>query len=154
MIFGPRRGLQHDSDQIPKLIALSGQVGAGVYFWKGLNRYSNVHIDDLVDLYLLVMEKPPGECFFFAENGNNSLKEVAEMIEPPSASAAVRSACPWKMSASNTAKPVVCGWRPTAWLAPPMRGNSASRRRHLLLPITSKVSGGPTSAGGCFRGGG
>ena len=48
MIYGPGRGLQHDSDQIPKLIALSRQVGAGVYFGKGLNRYSNVHIDDLV----------------------------------------------------------------------------------------------------------
>jgi nucleoside-diphosphate-sugar epimerase len=80
MIYGPGRGLQHDSDQIPKLIALSRQVGAGVYFGKGLNRYSNVHIDDLVDLYLLVMEKAPGGSFFFAENGNNSFKEVAEMI--------------------------------------------------------------------------
>ena len=80
MIYGPGRGLQHDSDQIPKLIALSRQVGAGVYFGKGLNRYSNVHLDDLVDLYLLVMEKAPGGTFFFAENGNNSFKEVAEMI--------------------------------------------------------------------------
>jgi nucleoside-diphosphate-sugar epimerase len=80
MIYGPGRGLQHDSDQIPRLIALSRQVGAGVYFGKGLNRYSNVHIDDLVDLYLLVMEKAAGGSFFFAENGNNSFKEVAEMI--------------------------------------------------------------------------
>ena len=145
MIYGLGRGLQHESYQIPKLIALSRQVGASVYFWKGLNRYSNVHIDDFIDLYLLVMEKAPGGSFFFAENGNNSFKEVAEMI-----SAALgldgRSACPWKMSSANTAKPVVWGWRPTASYAPPMHGNSAGRRRHLLLPNASKVSGDLTSA--------
>jgi len=80
MIYGKGRGLQPDSDQLPKLIALSKQVGAGVYFGKGLNRYSNVHIDDLVDLYLLALEKAPGGSFFFAENGNASFKEIAEMI--------------------------------------------------------------------------
>jgi nucleoside-diphosphate-sugar epimerase len=80
MIYGTGRGPEPDSDQVPKLIALSKQVGAGVYFGKGLNRYSNVHIDDLVDLYLLVMEKAPGGSFFFAENGNTSFKELAEMI--------------------------------------------------------------------------
>ncbi|HLN29931.1 MAG TPA: NAD-dependent epimerase/dehydratase family protein [Gemmataceae bacterium] len=80
MIYGTGRGPQPDSDQLPKLIALSKQVGAGVYFGKGLNRYSNVHIDDLVDLYLLVIEKAPGGSFFFAENGNNSFKELAEMM--------------------------------------------------------------------------
>ena len=80
MIYGKGRGLQPDSDQLPKLIALSKQVGAGVYFGKGLNRYSNVHIDDLVELYLLALEKAPGGSFFFAENGDASFKEIAEMI--------------------------------------------------------------------------
>jgi len=80
MIYGKGRGLQPDSDQLPKLIALSKQVGAGVYFGKGLNRYSNVHIDDLVELYLLALERAPGGSFFFAENGDASFKEIAEMI--------------------------------------------------------------------------
>ncbi len=80
MIYGKGRGLQPDSDQLPKLIALSKQVGAGAYFGKGLNRYSNVHVDDLVDLYLLALEKAPGGSFFFAENGDASFKEIAEMI--------------------------------------------------------------------------
>lgn len=53
MIYGTGRGLQPDSDQIPKLTALSKQLGAGVYFGKGLNRYSNVHIEDLVDLSMI-----------------------------------------------------------------------------------------------------
>jgi nucleoside-diphosphate-sugar epimerase len=80
MIYGKGHGLQPDSDQLPKIIALSKQVGAGVYFGKGLNRYSNVHIDDLVDLYLLVLEKAPGGSFFFAENGHASFKDIAEMV--------------------------------------------------------------------------
>lgn len=80
MIYGTGRGLQPDSDQIPKLMALSKQVGAGVYFGKGLNHYSNVHIDDLVDLYVLALEKAPGGSFFFAENGHASFKEIAELI--------------------------------------------------------------------------
>jgi nucleoside-diphosphate-sugar epimerase len=80
MIYGAGRGLQPDSDQIPKLTALSQQIGAGVYFGKGLSRYSNVHIDDLVDLYLLAIEKAPAASFFFAENGEASFKEIAESI--------------------------------------------------------------------------
>ena len=55
-------------------------MGAGVFFGKGLNRYSNVHIDDLVDLYLLALEKAPGGSFFYAENGDASFKEIAGMI--------------------------------------------------------------------------
>jgi nucleoside-diphosphate-sugar epimerase len=80
MIYGTGRGLQPDSDQLPKLMALSKQLGAGVYFGKGLNRYSNVHIDDLVDLYVLALEKAPAGSFFFAENGDASFKEIAELI--------------------------------------------------------------------------
>jgi len=80
MIYGKGRGLQPNSDQFPKIIALSKQAGAGVYFGKGLNRYSNVHIDDLVELYLLALEKAPGGSFFFAENGHASFKEIAEMV--------------------------------------------------------------------------
>ena len=80
MIYGKGMGLQPDSDQLPKIIALSKQAGAGVYFGKGLNRYSNVHIDDLVDLYLLALEKAPGGSFFFAEHGDASFKEIAEMV--------------------------------------------------------------------------
>jgi nucleoside-diphosphate-sugar epimerase len=79
-IYGTGRGLQPDSDQIPKLMVLSKQVGAGVYFGKGLNRYSNVHIDDLVELYVLALDKAPGGSFFFAENGDASFKEIAELI--------------------------------------------------------------------------
>lgn len=80
MIYGAGRGLERDSDQIPKLSALSRQFNAGLYLGRGENRYSNVHIDDLVDLYVLAIEKAPGGAFFFAENGEMSFKQIAENI--------------------------------------------------------------------------
>jgi nucleoside-diphosphate-sugar epimerase len=80
MIYGQGLGLQKDSDQIPKLAAFSKQAGAGVYFGKGLNRYANVFISDLVDLFVLAIEKAPSGSFFFAENGEASFKEIAELV--------------------------------------------------------------------------
>ena len=79
-IYGPGRGLKKESDQIPKLIRKSKDRGAGVYVGRGINRWSNVHIDDLIDLYLLVLEKAPSGAFFFAENGEESYKRIAESI--------------------------------------------------------------------------
>jgi nucleoside-diphosphate-sugar epimerase len=80
MVYGTGRGLTPDSDQIPKLTRYSRERGAGLYIGKGLNRWSNVSIDDLVSLYLLALEKAPAASFFFAENGENALKEVATSV--------------------------------------------------------------------------
>lgn len=80
MIYGEGKGVQINSDQIPKLIDIAKHIGAGPYFGAGLNRYSNVYIDDLIDLYILAIEKAPGGSFFFAENGSNSFIEIAKMI--------------------------------------------------------------------------
>src|SRR5207253_4224491 len=80
MIYGVGAGLKQESEQIPQMTAISAQVGAGIHVGKGLNRYSNVHIDDLVDLYLLVLEKAPGGSFYFAENGHASFLEIAQLI--------------------------------------------------------------------------
>jgi nucleoside-diphosphate-sugar epimerase len=80
MVYGTGRGLQPESDQIPKLTHYSRERGTGLYIGKGLNRWSNVYIDDLVSLYLLALEKAPAASFFFAENGENTLKQVAESV--------------------------------------------------------------------------
>jgi nucleoside-diphosphate-sugar epimerase len=39
-----------------------------------------VHIDDLVALYLLALQKAPAGAFYYAENGENSYRELAEAI--------------------------------------------------------------------------
>jgi nucleoside-diphosphate-sugar epimerase len=79
-VYGNGRGLQVDSDQIPKLTKKSKEAGAGLYLGKGANRWSNVYIDDLVDLYVLALEKAPSASFFFAENGEESYQRIAESI--------------------------------------------------------------------------
>ena len=39
-----------------------------------------MHIDDLVTLYALALEKAPAGAFYFAENGENSMREVCEAV--------------------------------------------------------------------------
>lgn len=80
MIYGKSLGLTAESDQLPKLISKSKEKKAGVYIGKGLNRWSNVHIQDLVNLYSLALEKGPSGAMFFAENGEESLLDIAKMI--------------------------------------------------------------------------
>ena len=69
-----------DSVQVPWLIALAKKAGIAKHIGSGENRWSNVHIDDLVPLYLLAIEKAPAGAFYFAENGENSMREVCQAI--------------------------------------------------------------------------
>jgi nucleoside-diphosphate-sugar epimerase len=68
------------SDQIPKLVEQSKKRGIGVHVGKGLNIWSNVYLHDLADLFVLALEHAPSGSFFFAENGEDSLIDVAASI--------------------------------------------------------------------------
>ena len=65
---------------MPWLIALARKVGIAKHIGPGENRWANVHIDDLVPLYLLAIAKAPPGGFYFAENGEASMREVCEAI--------------------------------------------------------------------------
>jgi nucleoside-diphosphate-sugar epimerase len=80
LIYGRGRGLHPESIQLPWLIALARKHGVARHIGPGENRWSNVHIDDLVDLYRLAVEKAPAGAFYFAENGENSMREMAEAV--------------------------------------------------------------------------
>ncbi|MDC0710623.1 NAD-dependent epimerase/dehydratase family protein [Stigmatella sp. ncwal1] len=80
MIYGNGLGAKRDSAQVPLLIRESLRRKAGVHIGPGLNVWSNVHIEDLTELYLLVIEKAPPGSFFFAENGEAALKDIAAAI--------------------------------------------------------------------------
>ena len=47
---------------------------------RGENVWSNVHVNDLVELYRLALENAPAGAFYYAENGENSMREVCEAI--------------------------------------------------------------------------
>ena len=80
MVYGRGRGINPKSIQVPMLVQQARNSGIARYIGEGENIWSNVHIADLEELYLLAMEKAPAGTFFFAENGEASLKSVAEAI--------------------------------------------------------------------------
>ncbi len=80
LIYGRGRGHNPDSIQVPWLIALARKHGVPKHIGPGANAWSNVHIDDLVDLYLLALDKAPAGAFYFAENGENTMREVCAAI--------------------------------------------------------------------------
>jgi nucleoside-diphosphate-sugar epimerase len=80
MIYGRGRGAHRDSVQVPRLIALAKKYGVGWHVGRGENVWSNVHIDDLVSLYLLALQKAPAGAFYYAESGENSYREIAAAI--------------------------------------------------------------------------
>ena len=80
LIYGRGRGRNPHSVQVPWLIALAKKAGVPKHIGSGENRWANVHIDDVVSLYLLAMERAPAGAFYFAENGENSMREVCEAI--------------------------------------------------------------------------
>jgi len=80
LIYGRGHGVNPDSIQVPWLVALAQKFGVPKHIGPGANAWSNVHIDDLVDLYLLALEKAPAGAFYFAENGENSMREVCAAI--------------------------------------------------------------------------
>ena len=80
MVYGEGLGLKKDSIQLPALINFSKEKGFGVYFGKGENIWSNLHIEDLADLYVLALEKAEPGSVYYAENGLSSIKNLAENI--------------------------------------------------------------------------
>jgi nucleoside-diphosphate-sugar epimerase len=80
LIYGRGRGLNPHSMQVPWLIRLAKKAGVGKHIGSGENRWSNVHIDDLVRLYLAALERAPAGAFYFAENGESSMRETCEAI--------------------------------------------------------------------------
>ena len=80
LIYGPGRGVHASSIQVPWLIALAKKHGVPRHIGRGENIWSNVHIDDLVDLYLLALDKAPPGAFYYVANGENSMREACQAI--------------------------------------------------------------------------
>jgi nucleoside-diphosphate-sugar epimerase len=80
LIYGLGLGVEPHSAQVPLLIELAKKRGNAAHAGPGENIWSNVHIDDLVTLYALAIEKAPVGAFYFAENGENSMREACVAI--------------------------------------------------------------------------
>ncbi len=80
LIYGLGLGIKEHSMQVPWLLDLARKQGAAKHYGPGENIWSNVHIGDLVKLYGLALESAPAGAFYYAENGENSMKEICEAI--------------------------------------------------------------------------
>jgi len=80
LIYGAGRGLNPRSVQVPFLADNARDQGVVQIVGAGLNVWSNVHIDDVVELYLLALAKAPAGAFYFAENGEASFGDIAAAI--------------------------------------------------------------------------
>jgi nucleoside-diphosphate-sugar epimerase len=80
LIYGWGSGVNPNSIQVPWLVDLAKKHKCAHHIGPGLNVWSNVHIYDLVDLYVLALKKAPAGSFYYAENGSNSMREVCEVI--------------------------------------------------------------------------
>lgn len=80
LIYGLGHGINSQSIQVPWLIKAAKKFGVAKYIGPGENRWANVHIDDVMGLYVLAIEKAPAGAFYYAENGENSMREICEAI--------------------------------------------------------------------------
>ncbi|MFI7151859.1 NAD-dependent epimerase/dehydratase family protein [Nonomuraea sp. NPDC050022] len=80
LIYGPGRGLGRDSVLIAALVHQARSGGVVRHVGSGGNIWSNVHIDDMADLYLLALEKTPAGTFYFVENGEESFAAMTGAI--------------------------------------------------------------------------
>jgi nucleoside-diphosphate-sugar epimerase len=80
LIYGVGRGLNPSSVQIPFLTENARQHGVVQLVGAGLNIWSNVHIDDVVQLYLLALQRASAGALYFVENGEASFGEVGAAI--------------------------------------------------------------------------
>ena len=75
LIYG-HGALPRDSVQLPRLLKQARKSGVVRHVGPGENIWSNVHIDDVVDLYLLALEKTEAGVFYFVESGEASFRDM------------------------------------------------------------------------------
>lgn len=80
LIYGHGRGAARDSVQLPRLVRQARASGIVRHVGPGRNIWSNVHIDDVVDVYRLALERTPAGTFYFVENGEAAFREMSAAI--------------------------------------------------------------------------
>lgn len=80
LIYGQGLGLHRHSIQVPRMLNLAIAKGKALHIGRGENIWSHVHIEDMANLYLLMLEKAPPGSLFYAENGECSMRMIAAAI--------------------------------------------------------------------------
>lgn len=80
MIYGRGRGVNPNSIQVPRMIGVARKHGVAKYVGRGANVWSNVHVEDLADLYVAALDRGAAGAFMYAENGECSMLRICESI--------------------------------------------------------------------------
>ena len=80
MVYGTGAGLNPESIQLPMLVRAAQTKGRVRVIGRGVNRWSNVHIDDVCSRYCLVLANAPAGAFYLVENGEASFLDIGESI--------------------------------------------------------------------------
>ncbi|MBC3210337.1 NAD-dependent epimerase/dehydratase family protein [Pseudomonas sp. SWRI111] len=76
LIYGHSVGVKRDSVQLPRLLKQARKNGVVRHVGSGQNIWSNVHIEDVVALYLLALTKNVPGTFYFVESGEASFIDM------------------------------------------------------------------------------
>lgn len=79
LVYG-HGALPRGSVQLPRLLKQARKSGVVRHVGRGENIWSNVHIDDVADLYLLALEKTPPGTFYFVESGKASFRAMSTAL--------------------------------------------------------------------------
>ncbi|MFI8929475.1 NAD-dependent epimerase/dehydratase family protein [Streptomyces sp. NPDC053474] len=97
LIYGHGYGLSRDSVQLPRLTRQAEASGVARHIGPGHNIWSNVHIDDVADLYELALASAPAGAFYFVENGEAPFGELTQAIADVLGCGAAQ---PWSIEAA------------------------------------------------------
>ncbi|MGE8153043.1 NAD-dependent epimerase/dehydratase family protein [Pseudomonas vancouverensis] len=76
LIYGHSLGVHRDSVQLPRLLKQARKSGVVRHVGSGQNIWSNVHIEDVVSLYLLALSNNVPGTFYFVESGEASFIDM------------------------------------------------------------------------------
>ncbi|CEL27444.1 NAD-dependent epimerase/dehydratase family protein [Pseudomonas fluorescens] len=76
LIYGHSLGVNRDSVQLPRLLKKARKSAVVRHVGTGQNIWSNVHIEDVVALYLLALTKNVPGTFYFVESGEASFIDM------------------------------------------------------------------------------
>ncbi|MDF2822749.1 MAG: epimerase [Mycobacterium sp.] len=101
LIYGSGFGPRPQTVLIPPLVAQARASGVVRVVGRGINRWSNVHVDDMAGLYLLALTDPAAAGFYFVEGGQDaSFREIGEAIARRMGLGPVQ---PWELEAAALA---------------------------------------------------
>ncbi|AZD46226.1 NAD-dependent epimerase/dehydratase family protein [Pseudomonas chlororaphis] len=89
LIYGHSLGVKRDSVQLPRLLKQARNSGVVRHVGPGQNIWSNVHIEDVVALYLLALTRNIPGTFYFVESAEASFIDMttamaqALRLDPP-----------------------------------------------------------------------